>query len=174
MVDRRQTLRDELIEPVGVPPIKDLLKRKVYHQQALIPISPEEFDHIYDYALSHQFDTSTIPLLGREPECEQEVVAIVANCYEKLGIKRVHRVRTAFPDLLVQIDGGPEMIRLELELYSESFLSHGHANQMADGRFKGDPVAVLCWIHNKTEVESHVHRVYELQSLLREGRRMEW
>lgn len=133
-----------------------------------------EFDHIRDYTLSHQFDTTTIPLLGREPECEQEVVAVLANCYEKVGITKVHRVRTAFPDLLVQIDGGPEKVHLELELYSESFLSHGHHNQMADGQFHGDPVAVLCWIDNKEEVKKHVHEVYELQSLLREGKRMTW
>ena len=63
---------------------------------------------------------------------------------------------------------------LEFELYSESFLSHGHASQMSDGQFNGDPVAVLCWIRNKAQVEQHVHRVYEVQSLLGEGRKMEW
>lgn len=169
-------LGEQPIEPVGVPPIDDLLGRKTFNQRTITCVSENEFDKIRNYTLSHQLDAKTIPLLGREPECEQEVVAIVVHSHAKFGITNILRVRTAFPDLLVQIDGNPSNVHLELELYSESFLSHGHHHQVAGKRFKKDdvPVAVLCWIHNKPEVENYVHKVYELQSLIRQSETMKW
>jgi len=162
--------------PVGVPPIDDLVGRKTFKQQALVAITDDEFSLIREYALSHQFDTKTIPLLGREPECEQEVVTLITHSHEKLGIAKILRVRTGFPDLLVQFDGNPSPVHLELELYSESFLSHGHKDHVTDKRCNKDglPVAVACWIHNEPEVENHVHKVFELQDLLRTDKKMVW
>jgi len=66
---------------------------------------------------------------------------------------------------------------LELEVYSSGFFAHGHHEHVSNRQFDGGqkPVAVLCWIDDKKEeVEMCVHRVYELQSLIREDKRMKW
>ena len=171
--------------PVGVPPIDDLLKRRAFNRTMLVPITAKEFANVRDYTLSHEFDPGKIPFLGREPKCEQEVLAVVVSGHKELGIERIVRVQTHFPDLLVKIKGKAEEVHLELELYSKSFLAHGHAQQVdKKGRFLGKtggkadkkPVAVLCWIDNaKNEaLKPYVHRVYELQTLIREGKKIRW
>lgn len=161
--------------PVGVPPISDLLGKPLWNNQAIVPITAQDFEYIRDYALSHQFDASKIPLLGREPECEQEVLASVVYGYRELGIEQIIRVRKAFPDLLVRIEGNPSTVHLELEVYSEGFFLHGHDKQVEAGCFTdGLPVAVLCWIDNEKKVKNYVHRVYELQSLIRGGKKIVW
>lgn len=164
------------IQPAGVPPIDDLLGRKTFSRLAIVPINAIEFEHIRNYTLTHQLDTTTVPLLGREPECEQEVVALIAHSHKKFGISKILRVRTGFPDLLVQFEQNPTPVHLELELYSESFLSHGHQAHVTDKRYNKDglPVAVACWIHNEPEVEKHVHKVFELQELIRKNKVMVW
>ena len=167
---------EQPLEPVGVPPFDDLLKKSFWKNQGLVPVTVGDFDFIRKYALAHQFDTTKIPLIGREPENEQEVLAIVVSGHETLGIEKIHRVRTAFPDLLVKIDGSPEKVHLELEVYSSGFFSHGHHDHVQNAKFTGDdlPVAVLCWIDNSPKVKDCVHRVYELQSLIRDNQRMIW
>jgi hypothetical protein len=161
--------------PVGVKPIDDILGRKLWKNQALVPISADDFALIQQHTFSRQFDTKNIPLLGREPENEQEVLAAVIYGHRELGIKKIIRVRKAFPDLLVQFDGSEEEVHLELEVYSEGFFSHGHHNFVSDRMFRdGKPIAVLCWIDNKKDVKNHVHKVYELQALIREGKKMVW
>jgi hypothetical protein len=57
-------------EPMGVPPIDDLLSRRHFKQGTLVPISEAEFQRVQEKALARQFDTRKIPLLGREPRCE--------------------------------------------------------------------------------------------------------
>jgi hypothetical protein len=167
---------DQPMEPVGVEPIDDILGRTSWKNQTLVRISAEELHRIRQHTLSRQFDTKKIPLLGREPENEQEVLASVIYGHEELGIRNIIRVRKAFPDLLVQFDGSSEAVHLELEVYSGGFFSHGHNNFVSDRKFTGDgkPIAVLCWIDNKKDVKDHVHRVYELQSLIRENKKMVW
>jgi len=66
-------------QPVGVPPMEDarMLGRPYFKQEAVVPIKADEFERIRAYSLDHQFDTGRIPLLGREPECEQELLAAV-------------------------------------------------------------------------------------------------
>jgi len=178
--------------PVGVPPIDDLLKRRAFNQIMLVPINAKEFASVRDYTLGHEFNPEKIPFLGREPKSEQEVVAMVVSGHKELGIERIVRVQTRFPDLLVKLKGKADEVYLELELYSKRFLTHGHAEQVdKTGRFpkktgkKADkkPVAVLCWIDNEKsptlkkegrKVKDCVHRVYELQSLIREGRKIRW
>lgn len=177
--------------PVGVPPINDLLRKRTFNQATLVSITPDEFEHIRDYVLSHQFDPKRIPLLGREPKCEQEVVAMLARGHSELGIQRILRVQTRFPDLLVKIQGKAEEVHLEVELYSKSFLVHGHHKQLdKKGLFpkvcrKADKrsVAVVCWIDNERsptlvengrKVRDCVSRVFELQSLIRDRRKIRW
>lgn len=164
------------IEPVGVKPIDDILGRTLWKNQALVPITANDFDVIRQHTLSRQFDTKKIPLLGREPENEQEVLATVIYGHKQIGIDKIIRVRKAFPDLLVQFEGSSEEVHLELEVYSEGFFSHGHHNSVSDRCFTedGKPIAVLCWIDNKTDVKNHVHQVYELQSLIRDDRKIAW
>jgi hypothetical protein len=164
-------------KPVGVPPINDLLSpKRVWNNQAIVPITAEDFAKIRDYARSHQLDANKIPLLKREPRCEQELLAAVVFGHKELGIDEIIRVRTAFPDLLVKIKGYAQEVHLELEVYSDGFFNHGHHEQVEKGKFKkdGKPVAVLCWIDNNKEVKGYVHQVYELQSLIREGKKIVW
>lgn len=172
-------------QPVGVPPIDDLLNRRTFAQTTLVTVTDKEFKDIRDYTLSHEFNPVKIPFLGREPKCEQEVVAVVVSGHKELGIERIVRVQTHFPDMLVKIKGKAEEVHLELELYSKSFLTHGHARQVDNkGRFPRKtgknadkkPVAILCWIDNTKSgvLKPYVHRVYELQSLIREGRKIRW
>jgi hypothetical protein len=167
---------DQPREPVGVKPISDILGRRLWANQGIVPINANDFDKIRQHTLSRQFDTKTIPLLGREPENEQEVLAAVVFGHKQIGIEKIIRVRKAFPDLLVQFHGSEEEVHIELEVYSEGFFSHGHHLHVSERRFvrDGRRVAVLCWIDNKKDVINHVCRVYELQSLIREGKKMDW
>ena len=146
--------------PVAVPPISDLLGGKTFfNNQAIVPgISENEFERIRKEALLLEFDTNTIPLLGRHPRCEQEVVSMIVAGYKELGIKKIIHVQTHFPDMLVNI-GGKE-VHLEIEVYSEGFGQHWDDLRPIPGvrgrrlgRRRKDPdddrpVAVLCWVDN--------------------------
>ena len=160
--------------PVGVPSIDALLGRTTFKQTTLLKISATEFEPIRRYALDNQLDPTKIPVFQREPSYEQEVVAIVAHAYKQIGISRLFRVRTAFPDLLAGFDDGPSCAHLELELYSESYLAHGHHLQTLEEKERDLQLAVLCWIHNCKEVENHVDEVFELRSLLRSETKISW
>ena len=173
--------------PVGVPAIEELLGRSYYRQTTLVNITHEEFGKIQREVREREFDPALIPALGREPRNEQEVVAIMAAAQNQLGIEKFIRIRTAFPDVLVKLKGKAEPVHLELELYSKSYLAHGHGKQMTsldhyseliDGQTMKHPVAILCWIHDADErrlrSEGKVSRVFELQSLVRDARRIRW
>jgi len=170
-------------QPVGVPPIDELLRRRTFKGQTLVPIKDgKEFERVRDYTLDHELDPGDIPFLGREPRNEQEVLAVVICCHQRLGIEKILRVQTAFPDLLVKLRGRAESVHLELETYSKSFLLHGHDGQVCNRQFKTDenaekkPVGVLCWINNEKggKLENCVHRVYELQQLIRDKEKIRW
>lgn len=164
-----------LPDPVVIPPISSFLGKKLFEQQTIIRISKAEFDAIRKYTQTHRFDPKRIPCLGREPQCEQEVVAMIASAYKQFGIEKILRIQTFFPDMLVKIKGKADPVHLELELYSSSF---NHSDRVYAKRFIGDrkPVGVLCWIDDdrKGLVKRKVHRVFELQSLLREGKVIRW
>jgi hypothetical protein len=168
--------------PVGVPPIDELLGRKTFKGQTFIPIDENDFERVRKYTLEHELDPRTIPILGREPRNEQEVLAVVIGCHKAVGIEKILRVRIRFPDLLVKLEGKADPVHLELESYSSGFLLHGHDGQVSDGRFKTDddaenqPVGVLCWIDDEKNVKlkSCVHNVYELQQLLRGKDKIRW
>jgi hypothetical protein len=165
-------------QPVGVRPIDGLLHKSTFKNQTLIPIEVEDFERIQKETLRREFDTGKIPLLAREPNNEQELLAIVVYGHKQLGVEEIIRVRKAFPDLLVRVKGCSKEVHLELELYSDGFISHGHDSQVHDRRFREDrkDVAVLCWIDNDHahQVKKRVHRIYELQSLIRDGSRIVW
>ena len=164
-----------LPDPVVIPPLDSFLDKKVVQQRTIIRISKAEFNSIRKYTQSHRFDPKKIPCLGREPQNEQEVVAMIASGHRQLGIEKILRIQTRFPDMLVKIKGKAESVHLELEHYSTSF---NHSDKVYAKRFIGDrkPVGVLCWIDDDREglVKRKVHRVYELQSLLREKRMIRW
>ena len=156
-----------LRDAVVILPIGSFLNKRMYDQNAITRISKK------------------IACLGREPRSEQEVLAVVASGHRKIGIEKIVRIRTAFPDMLVKIKGKAEEVHLELEMYSSGFMAHGHYKQVdKKGRFSEEtgekddkrPVAVLCWVDDDKHrtLKPYVHRVYELQSLLRQGRRIRW
>jgi hypothetical protein len=177
--------------PVTVPSINDLLwkfrKKKVVGRTALIRVSAREFNHVRSEAFRLELDPRKIPMLEREPLCEQEVLSIVVAGYRRaLGIEEILRVQTHFPDMLVKIDG--KQVWLELEMYGSGFWQHwddlrllpGVRNRrVAKRREDPDdnrPVACLCWVDNDREHELKKSvrglRVFELQSLLRTGQRI--
>lgn len=176
--------------PVTVPSINDMLwkfrRRKVVGRTALIHISQEEFEHIRNETFRLELDRHKIPLLEREPVCEQEVLSIVvAGHKETLGIENILKVQTRFPDMLVNI-GGKE-VWLELEVYSEGFWHHWddlrhipniRGKRQAKLKDESDNrlVAVLCWVDNDKnhELKKCVRglHVFELQSLLRTGEKI--
>jgi len=173
--------------PVGVPSIEDMLGHPIFRQSTLTAISRDEFLRIRAEVKRRRLDPKKIPLLRREPRNEQEVVAIVAAGHKQLGIEKFIRIRSGFPDMLVKLRGKSEPVHLELEVYSSSFLSHGHPVQIkaqdyyseeVNGVVDKKPVAVLCWIDNvrtkQMKKAGRVSRVFELQSLIREGRRIKW
>ena len=173
--------------PVGVPPLEKLLDRKYYRQSSLIPISAEKFARIKKYARDHRLNPAKIPALGREPRYEQEMLAIIGQAYASLGIERILRVQTVFPDMLVKLKGRQEPVHLELEVYSKSYLNHGHSAHVdRKGRFKAVidgveqnyAVGVLCWIDDagekKLKAEGRVQCVIALKDLLLSGRPITW
>jgi hypothetical protein len=172
----------KLDDPVVIPPLERFLKKRMFHGRTITSIPKHVFETIKTYAQKHRLARHDIPGLGREPRNEQEVLAVVAASQKKIGIERVLEVRRAFPDMLVKLKGKAAPIYLELELRSSSFIAHGHKKEVYRRRFKEDdshpakPVGVLCW-HNddeRHEVQRCVHRVYELRTLLREGRSIRW
>lgn len=183
-------LRAPLAAPVVIPPLSRFLGEDLFNQTTISRISKKQFEKIRKYTRDHQFSQQKIPCLKREPRNEQEVLAIIASDPEKLGINKIVRVQTRFPDMLVKLKGKAEEVHLELELYSSSFLTHRHEKQVQDCRFtgkrkskgsakiKGDgkSVGVLCWMDDDKSkaVKKHVHRIYELRELLRHGRPIRW
>ncbi len=170
--------------PVTVPSINKLLKRKkkVFSQQTLTPIYKEEFDRLRQEISKLQLAPERIPLLNRDPRCEQEVVGMLIAARKKLGIEKIDRVRTRFPDLRVKLAGKRELVHLEVETYSSSFLLHGHQHQVRGRMLKTEdkseklPVAVVCWNHDDEsgEVARCVHKVYELQGLFQRREKIRW
>jgi len=163
--------------PVVVPPIDKLLHRQTYARTTLIRIFAGEFEILRKETFARQKSLSRVPLFGRSPKCEQELLCAVVFGHKQLGIERIVSVQKGFPDLCVDIEGGPRQVHLELEVYASGFQSHGHADCVRDGKFDGADVGVLCWVDddNDGRVKGCVHgRVYELDSLLKEDTRIIW
>lgn len=162
--------------PVGVRPLDSLLGRTTFKQSALTDITESEFEAIRKEVLQLEFDSRNIPVIGREPECEQEVLGIVVAAHKAIGVRKILRIRKAFPDMLVEIEGRRNPVHLELELYSSGFMAHGHNRQVRRRAFGEDrkPIAVLCWIDDDKRARPFVHRVYELQALIRKGKKIAW
>lgn len=134
---------------------------------------------------------SKIPFLKREPRNELEVLSLIVNGYKKLGIEKIIWSRTRFPDLLVKING--KEVYMELEVDSLSFQDHIKKRQLRPlhkGKFSGKltasvrdtnddiPVAILCWVNGdrKGVLKKRVPdlQVFELQLLLRTGKKIKW
>lgn len=173
--------------PVGVPPISDLIGRPYFRQTTLVEISKQEYDSIRAYVRKNELAPGKIPLFGREPRYEQEVVALVACAHRQLGIDKILRIRTRFPDMLVKLRRRAEPVHLELEVYSDSFLSHAHGDNLDPlGRFKEQldgkdtryPVLLLCWIDNAgsrvLKRDGRVAGVFSVRDLLQNRGTIRW
>ncbi|MGA2796504.1 MAG: hypothetical protein ABSE63_02885 [Thermoguttaceae bacterium] len=174
MIEGKEFGEQPNYKPVSVPPINEILGRKVFTRGTIIQIHKEDYERIR-YEMRHrQLNPKNIPLLEREPLNEQELLSVVVCGYKQFGIEKIIKVQKAFPDLLVNINGNE--VYLELEVYIEGFILHEHYKKVDNRKFKGDgkDVAVLCWIDNKSQVKDKVHAVYDLQSLIREGKKIVW
>lgn len=168
--------------PVTVPSINKLLGKTVFGRQVLSPVSKDDFDLIRQKVKDLWLAPTRIPMLNRDPRNEQEVVGILLSAHTQLGIERIDRIRTGFPDLRVKIAGKRELVHLEVEMYSSNFVLHGHHHQVRGGLFdtkdKSEklPVAVVCWYDDDKngEVAAHVHKIYELQGLLQRKGKIGW
>jgi hypothetical protein len=174
--------------PVGVPPLNVLLGRSTFNQQALISISHDEYKRIRKRVFADQLEPIDIPLLGREPRFEQEVVALVVAMQKQLGIEKILRLRNAFPDMLVKLKGRREPVHFELELYARSFLAHGHPKQIKRrgtfsetndlGKRETRPVGLLCWIDDDTSGEirskGKIDRVFSLRDRTKSKEPLFW
>ena len=72
--------------------------------------------------MQSQLAATKIPLLKRPPQNEQEVLSVIVAGHAALGIEKIIRVQTRFPDMLAKIDG--RKVHLELEFDSTSFAEH--------------------------------------------------
>ena len=172
--------------PVSVRPIDAMLRRNVQKQATVITLrSIDEFRVVCKEASQRAFDPADIPVLGREPENEQEVLSIIAGAYGQLGIRKILRVQTPFPDMLALV--GRKEVHFELEYDSTTFKAHlddlrpigrQRIRRIAKVRDRRDqrPVAILCWVDGDKEwkIRKRVRnlRIFEMQSLLRERRRI--
>lgn len=168
----------ELAAPVVIPPIQTFIKKKLFHRRTITRVTREEYEKIRAYVHKHRFDPAKIAGLHREPLNEQEVLAVTVANASKLGIDKFVKVQTRFPDTLLKLRGTGKPVYLELELYSSSFLSHGHRRDVCARCYRKDrvPVGVLCWVDdaNARELKPLVHHVFSLRDLLREKRKLRW
>ena len=173
--------------PVGVPAIEDLIERNYFRQTTLVEVTKEEFDDVRSKVREREFDPKHIPAMGREPRNEQEVLAVIVAAQAQLGIEQIIRVRTGFPDMMVKLKGKAGPVHLELELYSKSYLAHGHGSQVSQrdyfseeiaGRIEKRPFGILCWIDDADrkllKAKGKVSRVFELQQLIRDRESLRW
>jgi hypothetical protein len=168
--------------PVTVPSINQILGKVKFGRQTLTPVSKDEFRSIRRMVQDLKLDPKRIPLLNRDPRNEQEVVAILLAAHEQLGIEKVDRIRSRFPDLRVKIAGKRGLVHLEVETYSSSFILHRHHKQVRGASLKADDeseklsVAVVCWHDDdkKKEVAAYVHKVFGLRGLLQARGKIEW
>jgi hypothetical protein len=170
--------------PVTVPPISQLLGKKKYGPETLTPVTKDDFELIRRRVKELKLDPKRIPLLNRDPRNEQEVVGIFLAAHKDLGIDKIERIRTRFPDLRVKILRKTELVHLEVETYSSSFFSHGHQHQVRGGILRADdnseklPVAVVCWYDDDRDkggkLAACVHKVYELPDLLQRRAKIHW
>ncbi|MBN2437342.1 MAG: hypothetical protein JXL20_01950 [Deltaproteobacteria bacterium] len=162
--------------PVSIPPLNDVLQRekKLFARTTFVKISAKEFQLLADTVFRRELDPKSIPLLQREPICEQELLGIVAFGYERLGIDKISSIQKYFPDMLVEIQG--KELYLELEYFSSGFFKHKHHERVQNRMYatSGIPVAVLCWVDDEPRVRDEVHKVFELQSLLRDVKKITW
>ena len=168
--------------PVTVPSINQILGKVKYGPQTLTPVTRDEFKLIRRTVRALKLDPRRIPLLNRDPRNEQEVVAILLAAHEQLGIEKIDRIRTRFPDLRVKLVGKRKLVHIEVETYSSSFILHHHHEQVRGRSLKADddseklPVAVVCWHDDdkKGEVAACVHKVYGLRDLLQRKEQIVW
>lgn len=168
--------------PITVPSINKILGRTVFSRETLTPVKKEDFDLIRLMVKKSKLDPKRIPLLHRDPRNEQEVVGMLLAAHKQLGIERIDRIQTRFPDLRVKLQGKRDLVHLEVETYSSSFTLHRHQQQVRGRVLKTDdeseklPVAVVCWCDDDKSgsVAGCVHRVYELQSMLQRKGKIRW
>lgn len=188
MIEGKPYGRQPSYGPVSVPPINTMLARNLYHQAGIIPgIKAEEFRRIREITFQRQLPPKRIPHLEREPRNEQEVLSIVVAGRATLGIDKIVRVQTRFPDMLAVVNH--KEVHLELEYDSMSFMEHlgslrpvpgqrGRRDARLKDKTDKSPVAVLCWIDSDKHgaLKKHVRglRVFELQSLLRNRQKIRW
>ena len=77
-----------------------------------------------------------------EPSYEQEVVYLFSVLHRELGFPYILKLGESFPDATV-LDNEKKERKIEFELYSSSFVSHGHDPKLADW--------IVCWENDLTD-----------------------
>ena len=80
--------------------------------------------------------------LASEPKYEQEVVFLFSKFHAKLGFPLITKIAPAFPDAEVFDENG-KYKRIEFEVFSSDFISHGHEPKNCD--------YIICWEDDLTD-----------------------
>ncbi len=96
------------------------------------------------------------------PRTELGVVFLFAHVARRLGF-RVEDIRPQYPDCIAyrRTGSGEKRVRIEFELRSSAFRSHGHDPRRCD--------AIVCWTHDWPETPARL-QIYELRAEFDQGR----
>jgi hypothetical protein len=103
--------------------------------------------------------------LPRSPTSEQEVIILFSRLTQYLRM-HIEHVSTQFPDAYLRVKKGKEWVlkSAEFELYSSSFETHGHLEQMKKGK-KCD--MIICWDHDWDQIPDKIE-VISLKEIMLE------
>lgn len=151
--------------PVLLPPLASFLGRRLFTRSSVFPITREEFWKIRDFVLGRDEPLGQDGTFGATPRNEQELLVAFTECAKRIGINRIVRVGTRFPDLTVELGSSAKTLHVELELVSGGFVSHRHGDQVKRGMFDGTQVCVVCWVDDDPTVKKRLP-VFEVRDLL--------
>ena len=151
--------------PVLIPPISKFLDKRLFSRSSVIPLSRGDYWKVSDYASNHDEPFETAGAFGSTPRTEQELLLVFAETCDKFGVSKIARVRTRFPDLMVELGSADLAIHVELELFSHGFVAHRHKTQVRARRFEKKPVCVVCWVDDDSTVRRTLP-VFELRDLI--------
>ena len=155
--------------PVLLPPLESFLGRKLFTRSSVFPVTRAEYWKIRDFVLGRDEPLGQGGAFGATPRNEQELLVVFTECSKRIGVSRIVRVGTRFPDVSVEHGSAVRTLHVELELVSGGFTAHRHRGQVRRGLFKETPVCVVCWVDDDPTVKESLP-VFEIRDLL-SGRR---
>ena len=120
-----------------VPKLKSLGVSLPVRNRTINPLTIEQYQAVKQYLLQRK--APHLGIMDKEPEYEQEVIAVFARNMEKVGYKKVVHLSTQFPDaILLNLNGKEEEV--EFELYASGLQEHEKKQPK-----KWKQVTYICW-----------------------------